>query len=490
MPDPAAPPALTALNEADRAEAHRRWLILRAHLQDGVALSQVAAETGIRHRTLQRWLARYRNTGLAGLARTPRADQGRSRFPEPVRLLTEGLALRKPAASAAHVHRQVTEVAEREGWAVPSYATVYAIIRDVNPALRTLAVEGSKRYAEVFELIYRRQAARPNEIWQADHTLLDLWVVTPLGKPGRPWLTVIEDDHSRAIAGYAVNLDAPSALQTALALRQAIWRKSEPGWHVCGIPDAFYTDHGSDFTSRHLEQVAIDLKIRLVFSRQGKPRGRGKIERYFDTINQMCLPTLPGYAPRGTPDRAGQARLSLAELDAAIGRFIIDVYHHRPHGETGQLPQARWDAGGFLPHLPDSLERLDLLLLTVAQPRKIHPDGIRFQGLRYLDPVLADYVGEQVIIRYDPRDMAEIRVFFKGAYLCRAISPSHAGDTITLKDIQAARAARRRSLRDQLNERVAVVAEFLPSQAPRPKPSTTPPSPPRPPLRTYLEDTE
>jgi putative transposase len=60
-------------------------------------------------------------------------------------------------------------------------------------------------------------------------------------------------------------------LQTALALRQAIWRKSEPGWHVCAIPDAFYTDHGSDFTSGHLEQVAIDLKIRLVFSRQGKP---------------------------------------------------------------------------------------------------------------------------------------------------------------------------------------------------------------------------
>jgi putative transposase len=118
-------------------------------------------------------------------------------------------------------------------------------------------------------------------------------------------------------------------LQTALALRQAIWRKSEPGWHVCGIPDAFYTDHGSDFTSRHLEQVAIDLKIRLVFSRQGKPRGRGKIERYFDTINQMCLPTLPGYAPCGTPDRAGQARLSLAELDAAIGRFIIDPFTDR-----------------------------------------------------------------------------------------------------------------------------------------------------------------
>ena len=308
MPDPAAPPTLTARTEADRAEAHRRWLILRAHLEDGVALSQVAADTGIRHRTLQRWLARYRNTGLAGLPRTPRADQGRSRFPEPLRLLIEGLALRKPAASAAHVHRQVTEVAEREGWAVPSYVTVYAIIRDLDPALRTLALEGSKRYAEVFELIYRRQAARPNEIWQADHTLLDLWAVTPSGKPARPWLTVIEDDYSRAIAGYAVNLDAPSVLQTALALRQAIWRKSEPGWHVCGIPDAFYTDHGSDFTSRHLEQVAIDLKIRLVFSRQVNPvaaaRSSGSSARSTRCAWRPCPGTRRAARPTG-PGRPG-----------------------------------------------------------------------------------------------------------------------------------------------------------------------------------------
>ena len=61
--------------------------------------------------------------------------------------------------------------------------------------------------------------------------------------------------------------------------------------------------------------------------------------------------------------------------------------------------------------MPDSLEQLDLLLLTVAKARKIHPDGIHFQGLRYLDPVLAAYVGDSVIIRYDPRDMAEIRMF-------------------------------------------------------------------------------
>jgi len=77
---------------------------------------------------------------------------------------------------------------------------------------------------------------------------------------------------------------------------------------VRGIPEVFYTDHGSDFTSRHIEQVAADLKMRLVFSLPGQPRGRGKIERLFNTINQMCLAELPGYAPRGTPDRANHLR--------------------------------------------------------------------------------------------------------------------------------------------------------------------------------------
>jgi hypothetical protein len=33
------------------------------------------------------------------------------------------------------------------------------------------------------------------------------------------------------------------AVQTALALRQAIWRKDDPRWHVCGIPDVLHTDN-------------------------------------------------------------------------------------------------------------------------------------------------------------------------------------------------------------------------------------------------------
>ena len=428
--------SLASMSDARRMVALHRYRVLRPHLDEEVPLTQAANAAGVPRRTAQRWLTHYRRLGVAGLAPPERADKGRRRIPAELALLIEGLALRRPAPAAAVVYRQAVEVAVRQGWLVPSYATVYDIVRHLDPALATLAFDGTKRYQEVFDLVYRREAERSNDIWQADHTELDLWVLDPAGKPARPWLTSILDDHSRAACGYAVNLDAPSALQTALALRQAIWRKDDPAWHVCGIPAVFHVDHGSDFTSRHLEQVAADLKVRLVFSTIGQPRGRGKIERHFNTVNQLCLAHLPGYAPAGTPERAARARLTLAELDHAISRFVVGEYNQRPHGETGQPPQHRWEGGGWLPRMPDSLEQLDLLLLTVAKPRKVHPDGIHFQGLRYLDPTLAAYVGEPVTIRYDPRDLAELRVFHGDRFVCRAICPEVADQTISLKEIQ------------------------------------------------------
>jgi putative transposase len=74
-------------------------------------------------------------------------------------------------------------------------------------------------------------------------------------------------------------------------------------------------------------------------------------------------------------------------------------------------------------------------------------DGIRFMGMRYIDPTLAAYVGEEVVLRYDPRDVAEVRVFHQGRFLCRAICQELAGATVPLRDIVSARNRRRCELR-------------------------------------------
>lgn len=115
----------------------------------------------------------------------------------------------------------------------------------------------------------------------------------------------------------------------------------------------------------------------------------------------------------------------------------------------------------FLPRMPESLEQLDMLQIEEIGPRRIRRDGIHFQGFRYLSLTLAAYVGEDVMIRYDPRDMAEIRVFHDDRFLCRAISAELAGETVPLRDIVRVRNSRRRELRDLLNSRQKTVDVLL-----------------------------
>src|SRR5699024_2321826 len=63
---------------------------------------------------------------------------------------------------------------------------------------------------------------------------------------------------------------------------------------------------------------------------------------------------------------------------------------------------------------------------------------------------LAAYVGEYVLIRYNPNDMAEIRVFYRDEFLCTAICPEIADYSIDIKDIQHARRQRRKHLKQNI----------------------------------------
>ncbi len=406
MSDP--PQALSTLTEAQRGLAMERFSLLRLALEEGVSQTEVAHLHHLPLRTVQRWISQYRRHGLVGLARRKRKDRGTRRGLE-ARLvpLIEGLALQKPKRSAAAIHRQVMKIAAEQGWKQPSYSRVYDIIHHLDPALVTLAQEGAKVYREEFDLLYRREASHSNAMWQADHTLLPIWLLDEHGKPAKPWLTAIVDDYSRAVAGYFLGFQKATASQTALTLHQAIWRKDDPRWHIYGIPSTFYTDNGSDFISQHMEQIAADLKIALIFSLPGAPRGRGKIERFFGTVQQMLLPELPGYAPKGSQGIV--PGLTLPAFERLFRAWLLDDYQQRLQSEIGSAPQARWEAEGFLPRMPDSLEQLDLLLLTVAKGRRVQQDGIHFQGRHYLDTTLAAYVGEDVTIRYDPQVNASSR---------------------------------------------------------------------------------
>lgn len=128
-----------ALPDDRRAEARRRFNILRPHLIDGVPLTKVDRVSEVSVCILQRRAARYHRDGFVGLARAPRSDAGRRSLPPELVALIEGLTLHKPKLSAAAIHRRIMPIANARDWPVPSCATVHAIVDAFDPGLVTLA---------------------------------------------------------------------------------------------------------------------------------------------------------------------------------------------------------------------------------------------------------------------------------------------------------------------------------------------------------------
>ena len=444
---------LTQLSDEERGNATQKYRLIEPYLNNEQTLKLVAQNKSIPVRTLGLWVKKYREQGLIGLARRSRCDKGSPRqYEANLQKAIEGIYLKKPMLSAANIHTLITEYCHQNNLKVPSYRSVCRAIFNIPDDMVLLGQQGSKAYKQQYDLLHIRAAEHPNELWQADHVLLDFDILNDKNKPQKPWLTVVIDDCSRAICGYELSFLSPSAQKTSLCFRHAIWRKSDPDWGILGVPETFYTDHGSDFTSKHIEQVCIDLKIQLIFSQVAQPRGRGKIERFFRTLNQRLINILQAVTKNGTK----RIFTNLKSLDSLIYAFIIE-YNHTIHPEIGETPAARWQRDGFLPQLLDSIEHLDLLLLTEAKLRRILRDGIRFQGLRYIDTLLAPYIGETVVIRYSPSNITSIRVFYKGHFLCQPVCPELSQLKVGIKDIQHARNVRREKLKKEIVERKSLV---------------------------------
>jgi putative transposase len=97
------------------------------------------------------------------------------------------------------------------------------------------------------------------------------------------------------------------------------------------------------------------------------------------------------------------------------------------------------------------------------------------------------------VIRYDPADLAEIRVFHQDCFVCRAICQELAGQTVSLKEIEKARAQRRKQVKVGLSTREALVEQFLAAhQEEAPKPQTPAKEPAettgRPRLKRYINE--
>lgn len=427
-----------------KKEALDIFRILKRHFDDGVSIPELAKQTGKSERTLYRHIQVFREQGVGGLTRAGRADKGRRRkISAEVEKAIEGLCLQSPKPPISWVYRQISQACDKKGLPSPSYSVVLDIYHRLSQRLKTLAHNGDRAYEEHFDELLRRESEMANEMWQCDHKDLKLWARDRSGRIGKVWITAIIDDYSRMIMGYFLAIGTPNSMRIAITLRQAIWSKTDEVWPVSGIPDIFYSDHGADFESSHIEQVAADLRMELVNTIAYKPRGRGKIERFFRTIVQMFCPDHKTSKDKPKP---------LDEIESAFKGWVVE-YHRRRHSEIKTTPLDKWSQSGIVPRLPESLDALDLMLMKVS-PRTMRRDGIRFDNNRYSDELLTQSIGERFDIRYDPRDLSHIWVYGEGgALICKAkqmgVHPSKEETQNTIARRQRVKKNLKRELHDK-----------------------------------------
>lgn len=480
----AAPQRVALPNPEDQAQAEERFEILRLaldyqadpsrfgtlRLADGTPVTSFtrmvlyASETsGVSHKTLYRWLARFRDGGLPALADRQRRDKGESRFfaayPKAAWLVAYlFLDCRQSCMAAYEAIKRDPELVGVPDAEVCSYETVRSWLDSMPPSLAAYARNGRKAYRERMSPYVRRGYSDTfaNSVWVGDHALHDVecsndcFADAEMGAPIRIRISAMIDYRSRRVVGASWAWEGSSRAITATMLR---------GIRQFGPPEHIYVDNGKDYrkvakgaipgylmeSSRaperwwHSELQQIErtgflarLGIAVTHCLPHHPQSK-HVERFFRTMHERfdrCWPTYTSGNPFTRPDvttvamsdhrkllRAGRAAESSHPV---ASRFILaalawmEEYNRTPHtgeGMDGGSPNEVFDAT-LNPNQRPSPEPATLSLLMAEHvSRQVRECAITLNKHRYV-PVdqagwftLHERNEREVIVAYEPGDI-------------------------------------------------------------------------------------
>lgn len=334
--------------------------------------------------TIESWVYRYRHGRFAALQNRPRGDRGEHRALEPV-ALEALLKLRRdhPLLTV----KALTEELVRQGVLVRgtfSASTLHRRLAEAGLDRRSLragaGVAGGPTKA--FEL------PLPNLLWMAD------CMYGPTLQTGettqRTFLFALLDDCSRlCVHGQFYPQER---LEYFLdTLRHAVQTR--------GLPDKIYTDHGAAFRSQHLGIVCANLGIRLLHAKPYHAWSKGKIERFFLSVQTQFQPTL-GFEPVH----------SLEALNRRFWLWLETEYHQREHTAlSGESPAARFARlGTALRLLAPDAQLARLFLMRV--PRRVRKDATFSLGGEFWE-VAPHLRGQIVTVHFDPITFQRVEIW-------------------------------------------------------------------------------
>lgn len=154
-----------------------RYHVLEPYLKNLKSVRADSKSAKIPNRTLYNWINRYKNDGLAGLIDKMRKDKHQIKIDKDTINFVQNEYFNNRGISIASIYRKTKQCCNNKRLPEPSYYQVYNIIKRIHENLKAYSNMKSKKYAEKYDGIYTREGQRPNEIWQADHTMLDIEVL-------------------------------------------------------------------------------------------------------------------------------------------------------------------------------------------------------------------------------------------------------------------------------------------------------------------------
>jgi putative transposase len=295
-------------------------------LAESVHTGPFGTQVRVSRPTLDRWIRAWREGGFDALL--PPRRQCTPRTPVEVLDLAAALKREQPDRTAAQVVRILRA---HSGWA-PSERT---LLRHFERLELNTRPDGTPPTA-----FGRFEASEPNDRWVGDA------LHGPVVAGRKTYLFCFLDDHSRAVMGAEWG-HFEDIVRLAAALRRGLAAR--------GVPKTIYVDNGSAFTDDALKKAAAKLGIRIIHSTPYRPQGKGKIERFFETVRGQFLVEVT----------AAQVA-DLAELNKLFQAWVETVYHRRVHEGTGQAPLERWLAGAPFPQ-PTAAQLHEAFLWTVTR---------------------------------------------------------------------------------------------------------------------------
>lgn len=102
---------------------------------------------------------------------------------------------------------------------------------------------------------------------------------------------------------------------------------------ACGLPALISVDNGTELTSKALDHGAYWNRVRLDFSRPGKPTDNAHIESFNASLRRACL--------------SQHWFTDLADAERTLRAWREEYNNVRPHSSSGHHPPAYSGCGGY-----------------------------------------------------------------------------------------------------------------------------------------------